>query len=301
MKKQEIMPKVRRKRRTTTSNQLNRPKKALAMSATSDSQQVKAIYFDLVAQPNLCIKSKSTGKFIQLSKPPKLLKVSDDWDVKPGDVFSWSEGRPTETFFVTSERTLLKNPDTSGSGYLTIPLSITCQFSDAIDYFSSVLDSIGRNYVSSIELAPTDLFFLKKFSKQQLPISIKNRTDVTYSFDPNDEILYVTITSNPSRGQHFPLDTTKTDDILQWLSTSDETKTEFIVKYDFEGKNTCAKVPRGIIIGLPRGWQCEQHGSVMFSDSKIQGEWKCTGPEKTKKKASEAINKHYKGLNIEIK
>jgi len=51
-----------------------------------------------VAQPNGAIKSKSTDKFIHLSKPPRTLKVPADWDVKPGDVLSWSEGRPTETF-----------------------------------------------------------------------------------------------------------------------------------------------------------------------------------------------------------
>ncbi|CAF2778522.1 unnamed protein product [Rotaria sp. Silwood2] len=294
------MPKVRRKRLSTARNRLNRPKKLLAKATTASNQQIKAVYFDLVAQPNELIKSKSTGKFIQLSKPPRNLKVSDDWDVKTGDVLSWSEGRPTETFFVTSEGTLLKNPDTSGSGYLTIPLSITSQFSNAVDYFSSVLDSIGCNYVSSIELAPTDSFFEKNFSKE-LPASIQNRTDISYSFDPNDKVLYVTLASNPKQSQHFQLETTKIDDIIQWISTSNETKAKFIVKYNFEGKETCSKVPRGIIMGLPGGWQCEQQGSMLFGENKIQGEWKCEGTEKTKEKARKAIEKHYKGLDVEIK
>ncbi|CAF1283741.1 unnamed protein product [Rotaria sordida] len=293
-------PTTGRKRPTTTRKRLNQPKKLSTKATTISNQPMKAVYFDLVNQPNASIKSKSTGKFIQLSKPPKNLKVSDDWDVQPGDVLSWSEFRPTETFFVTSEGTLLKNPDTSGSGYLTIPLAITSQFSDAIDYFSSVLDSIGRNYVSSIELTSNDSFFVKKFSKE-LPKSIKNRTDISYSFDPNDEVLYVTIESNPNQSQQFQLETTKIEDIIQWISTSNETKTKFIVKYNFEGKETCSKVPCGIIMGLPPGWQSEQQGSLLVSENKIQGEWKCEGPEKTKEKAQKAIEKHYKGLEIEIK
>ncbi|CAF0866203.1 unnamed protein product [Rotaria sp. Silwood1] len=294
------MPKVRRKRLSTARNRLSRPKKLLTKAATTSNQQIKAVYFDLVAQPNGSIKSKSTGKFIQLSKPPRNLKVSDDWDVKSGDVLSWSEGRPTETFFVTSEGTLLKNPDTSGSGYLTIPLSITSQFADAVDYFSSVLDSIGRNYVSSIELAPTDSFFKKQFSKA-LPPSIKNRTDLSYSLDPNDEVLYVTLSSKPNQSQNFQLATTKIEDIIQWISTSNETKVKFNVKFDFEGKETCSKVPHGIITGLPVGWKCEQQGSLLYGENIIQGEWRCEGPEKTKEKARKAIEKHYKGLDIEIK
>jgi hypothetical protein len=202
---------------------------------------------------------------------------------------------------VTPEQTLLKNPDTSGSGYLTIPLSITSQFTDAVNDYSAVLDAIGRNYVSSIELAPTDAFFASHFSKEPLPASIIKRNDLSYSFDPNDEILYVTLSSNSSQSQHFPLDTTKMDDIVEWISSGNETKAKFTVKFNFEGKETCSKAPRGIVAGLPTGWQCEQQGSLMFSDNKIQGEWKCEGPVKTKENARKAIEKHYKGLNVEIK
>jgi hypothetical protein len=195
----------------------------------------------------------------------------------------------------------LKNPDKSGSGYLTIPLSITSQFSDTLDHFSSVLDGVGRNYVSTIELAPTDSFFAANFSKQSLPTAVKNRNDISYSFDPNEEVLYVTLESNPTQSQHFPLTTTKIDDIVQWISASNAAKAKLNVKFNFEGKKTCSKVPRGVVAGLPTGWQCEQQGSLMFGEDKIQGEWKCEGPVKTKENARKAIEKHYKGLNVEIK
>ena len=51
--------------------------------------------------------------------------VPTDWDVSFGDVLNWSKGRPTEAYFVMEDRTLLKNPDRSGSGYLTIPFIVT--------------------------------------------------------------------------------------------------------------------------------------------------------------------------------
>jgi hypothetical protein len=46
----------------------------------------------------------------------------------------------------------LKNPDISAAGYLTIPLAITSLFPNALDHFSAVLDAIGRDFVTSIEL-----------------------------------------------------------------------------------------------------------------------------------------------------
>ncbi|UJR29096.1 hypothetical protein I4U23_010310 [Adineta vaga] len=298
------MPKVRRKRRstaTTASNPISRPKKVSAKAKANNNQVTKATYFDLIANPNGLIKSKSSGNVLKVAKPPRNLKIPDDWDVKPGDVISWSKERPTETFFVTSEGTLLKNPDKSGSGYLTIPLSISSQVSDVINYYSSVLDTLGRDNVSSIELLPTDAFFATHFSKQPLTASIRNRTDINYSFDPNDEILYVTLPTNPNQSQDFPLNSTKLDDIIQYISNENESKGKLTVKFNFEGKTTCNKVPRGIVTGLPSGWQCQQQGSLMFGENKIQGEWICEGPEKTKEKARKAIEKFYKGLNIEIK
>ena len=69
-------------------------------------EESKANYFDLVAQPNESIRSKKNGEFLRVAKPPRNLKIGDDWEVKLGDVLSWSEGRPTETFlYVCNGRT----------------------------------------------------------------------------------------------------------------------------------------------------------------------------------------------------
>ena len=180
----------------------------------------------------------------------------------------------------------MQNPDTSGSGYLTIPLPISSRFPDALDYFSAVLNGVGRNYVTSIELAPTDAFFAKNFSKKPLPASIQKRTDISFSFDPNDEILYVTLASKSNEAQDFPLNSTKTDDIIQWISSENEAKDQYTVKFNFQGKETCNKVPPGIISGLPTGWKCQQQGSLMFGENKIQGQWKCEGSEKDEREST---------------
>ncbi|CAF3085432.1 unnamed protein product [Rotaria sp. Silwood2] len=126
--------------------------------------------------------------------------------------------------------------------------------------YSSVLDCIGGSNVIAIELATTDLFFVSHFSKEPFPISIINRNDILYSFDPNDDLLFVTISSDSK-----------------------------------QCKEICNKVLRGIITGLPTGWQCEQKGVLMCIEDKIQHEWIREGPEKkTKDTARTAIEHFYK-------
>ena len=59
-------------------------------------------FYDLATNPTTSIKSKSSGGKtpIDLSnfRPKNKKPIGNDWDVKPGDVISWSQGRPTETF-----------------------------------------------------------------------------------------------------------------------------------------------------------------------------------------------------------
>ncbi|CAF3497765.1 unnamed protein product [Rotaria sp. Silwood1] len=155
-----------------------------------------ATYFDLIARPNDPIKSKTTGKFLKLSNSSNDLKVPNDWVVKSGDVLPCSDYRTTDTYFITHDNTLLKNPDTSAAGYLTIPFSIS----------SLVLDTVILLFFY--------LLFVSHFSKEPLPKSIINRNDISYSFDPNDKIYYVMISSNPNRCQDFSLNITKTNDII---------------------------------------------------------------------------------------
>jgi hypothetical protein len=86
-----------------------------------------ARYFDLVNKPETL--KKTNGNPIANSEfqdyPVNGASVPEDWDVSFGDVLNWSKGRPTEAYFVLEDRTLLKNPDRSGSGYLTIPFHVT--------------------------------------------------------------------------------------------------------------------------------------------------------------------------------
>ncbi|CAF5161214.1 unnamed protein product, partial [Rotaria magnacalcarata] len=59
-------------------------------------------YFDLETNPTTSIKSKSNDgkKSIDVSnfRPVNKKPIGNDWDVKPGDMLSWSDYRSSNTY-----------------------------------------------------------------------------------------------------------------------------------------------------------------------------------------------------------
>ncbi|CAF1277809.1 unnamed protein product [Rotaria sordida] len=235
-------------------------------------------YFNLAINPKNAIKSKSSGgkSPIDLTDfhPSNGKAIGDDWDVQPGDVIAWSDYRADKTYFVDEQRHLLKNQDTSGSGYLTIPLSITRLFPSALKHYASLLGS-QSNLVAEIELGPTDGIFVEKFGSP-LPETIRNRNDISYMYNPEEGTFYVTVVSN-------------------------EKKAAFIVTFNIQGEETYKKWPGRLNSNLlPSGWSCEQHGSLSGGSHSSKGAWKLQGPEKSKEAVLEIAKKYYDGFGVNI-
>ncbi len=97
------------------------------MALTSVLNDRTARYFDLVNEPQSLKRTDGIPVigFELKDFPAHKTNIPTDWDVSFGDVLNWSKGRPTEAYFVMENRTLLKNPDRTGSGYLTIPFIVT--------------------------------------------------------------------------------------------------------------------------------------------------------------------------------
>lgn len=131
-------------------------------------------------------------------------------------------------FSVTAQLRLHKNRDTSGSGYLTIPLSITRLFPSALTHYGAFLEA-EPDLVALIELSSTDGIFVEKFGSP-LPETICKRTDILYIVNPMEDMFYVSINGEDSDG--FSIDETKTEDIVQYLDTIHEKKAAFLLKYD---------------------------------------------------------------------
>ncbi len=158
--------------------------------------------------------------------------IPADWDVSFGDVLNWSKGRPTEAYFVMEDRTLLKNPDRTGSGYLTIPFIVTSKSNFSFSkitfiYFSLlentrnvllkyeyVINGIGKDYVSTIEIHPDDIFIQKNWGS--VPAELHSR-NVEFLYDPLEEFLYVNI-PHTSKSKEFKLGSTTMKDIQTWFT-----------------------------------------------------------------------------------
>ena len=201
------------------------------LATTLDDRTAR--YFDLVNEPQslkgtngLPLPDSEWKHFAGQGKV-----IPSEWDVSFGDVLNWSKGRPTEAYFVMEDRTLLKNPDRSGSGYLTIPFLVTSNrkkeifvefvlipFSlentrNALLKYEYVINGIGKDYVSTVEMHPDDQFILRNWGT--IPDEMKSRS-VGFIYDPLEEFLYVNI-PHTSKSKEFKLGSTSIKDIETWF------------------------------------------------------------------------------------
>ncbi|CAF2260230.1 unnamed protein product [Rotaria magnacalcarata] len=249
-------------------------------------------YFDLETNPTTSIKSKSNDgkKSIDVSnfRPVNKKPIGNDWDVKPGDMLSWSDYRSSNTYFVTGQRRLRKNRDTSGSGYLTIPLSITRLFPSALTHYGPFLEA-EPDLVAIIELPPTDGIFAERFGSP-LPETICNRNDIQFLVNPMDNMLFVSINGEDSDG--FPIDGTKTEEIIVYIGIANEKKSSEPEKI--------SKWPQVAPSSLPIGWTRKSCGCMVGGADYISGTWKFEGPETKKDEAYKIVEKYYDEFDVQI-
>ncbi len=113
---------------------------------------------------------------------------------------------------------------------MTIPLSITRLFPSALEHYGPLLET-ESDLISSIELAPTDGIFTEKFGSP-LPEIIRNRNDISFSYNTMEESFFVTVNGVESDG--FSMTETKTEDIVEYINCANDKKVSFIVKYDIK-------------------------------------------------------------------
>ncbi|CAF0846011.1 unnamed protein product [Didymodactylos carnosus] len=274
--------------------------------------QVK--YFDLRTKPT-DLKSKSGETIFEsvddIEEPPENgSEIPKQWNVHYGDVISWSYDRPTETYFVTKDGKFLKNPDLSGSGYLTIPLSITRDLTtNTLETYKNVIEQLTELVILPIELNPEDEFFSAKFNGSKIPKAYIKRNDIEYSYSPMEQQLTVQINKNGKKfTNEFPTDKEeKLNNIIKWIKSIDNSATNplinLIVKCNFNDKSECDKVQKYKcfgIIPLPKTWTCEQKGGAHFGQEQISATYKCQGPLSSKQEAIKKIKNFYKDLKVDI-
>ncbi|CAF0882343.1 unnamed protein product [Adineta ricciae] len=260
-----------------------------------------ARYFDLVKEPEAL---KRTNGIPLAESEYKNFHVDGavvpaDWDVSFGDVLNWSKGRPTEAYFVMADRTLLKNPDRSGSGYLTIPFVVTKDTRNALLKYEYVINGIGKDYVSTVEMHPDDIFIQKNCGA--VPAEMHSR-NVEFIYDPLEEFLYVHI-PHTSKRKEFKLGSTTMKDIETWFHGALEDQASFLVKYDFTGpqyqKYRDVYLLHEETFALPKTWSAAP-GTIDIGSDHTRGEWAFYGDRKHLNDAKKHVQEFYKDLNVAI-
>jgi hypothetical protein len=99
-----------------------------------------------------------------------------------------------------------------------------------LEHYGPLLET-ESDLISSIELAPTDGIFTEKFGSP-LPEIIRNRNDISFSYNTMEESFFVTVNGVESDG--FSMTETKTEDIVEYINCANDKKVSFIVKYDIK-------------------------------------------------------------------
>lgn len=121
--------------------------------------------------------------------------------LKYGDIINFSEDRQKYAYIYINDD-FLKNSDDSGSGYLSIPLSVSRNFTDAIKHYQKVIKQLGVEF-GDIELHVADETIKKKFTT---PSHLLEKARFYYL--PYDNSLVVEV-GNISRP--FNITTSQTD------------------------------------------------------------------------------------------
>ncbi|CAF2127110.1 unnamed protein product [Rotaria magnacalcarata] len=267
------------------------------MASASISNGQPARYFDLVNQPET-LKLRN-GLLIPASElkdfSEKRSSVPIEWDVNFGDVIDWSNDRPTEAYFVLEDRTLLKNPDRSGSGYLTIPYHVANTTGNVLLKYKYVIESIGKDNVSTIEMHPQDIFIKENWG--ELPHEILS-SNVQFTYDPREEFLYANL-PQISKSKEFQLGSTTMNNIQVWFTSTLIEQASFRVKYNFFGplfqKYHQLYKLHMLSFSLPQTWSVAP-GTTDIGHDNCHGEWIFQGDRQHLKEAKQNVHDFYKDL-----
>ena len=80
--------------------------------------------------------------------------------------------------------------------------------------YEYVINGIGKNYVSTVEMHPDDIFIQKNWG--QVPSEMHTR-NVEFIYDPLEKFLYVNI-PHTSKSKEFKLGSTTMKDIETWFA-----------------------------------------------------------------------------------
>lgn len=249
-----------------------------------EDSTIKAQYIYYV---NDNIKFDNFSKFKNVTDLFKF--INKEYEYKYGDLVSFSEYRDTETYIIGKEGKLIKNPDYSAAGYLTIPYEITKYLDDAFGKYSELLEDFPS------DLDWIDLRFDDKFIKENIntkSCKILEKWDWKFSYCININELHITFPNNIKK--IYDVKKTSANKILKWYNGSKLDQTTIEVNFKLKKDDSYNKnVPK-----LPPTWDIEISSSYNREYKPVRFFLK--GPTIDKDKVINSINRKLKNLEFEI-
>tara|TARA_B100001093_G_C26838345_1_gene1019405 strand:- start:2245 stop:3003 length:759 start_codon:yes stop_codon:yes gene_type:complete len=213
-----------------------------------------------------------------------------------GDLVAFSDYRDTDTYIIGKEGELVRNPDYSDSGYLTIPYEITKYLDNAVEKYSNV-------EAMYIDLRYDDKFILENINTKSCKILEKWKWELTWNYNNN---LYVKFPNG--KGHEFNPKSSSAYTIKKWYEASHEEQTKvkvyyeisdasyykFLEKYGKDNYEWLHAEPK-----IPSTWSIQKSSSGGGSANHYCN-YIYHGPSKDKEKIITSINKFYKGFNYKI-
>lgn len=209
--------------------------------------------------------------------------INKDLEYNYGDLVAFSKYRDTQTYIIGKEGTLIKNPDYSYAGYLTIPYEIT-----------NCLDNALEKY-SEIETQYIDLRFDDKFIKENIntkSCKILEKWNWKISYNNETQELYIDF-SNDIKNV-FNINKTSSNKILRWYNGSKLDQTTIELRYKIKKDLYNNEEPK-----LPPTW-CLEYNGTCSNNKEIIKKFILKGPTIDKDKVINSINKTFKNINFEI-
>lgn len=219
--------------------------------------------------------------------------ANDTVELCVGDVINCSSYRYAQAWVVGPNFTLIRNPDIDGSGYLTIPRSVTCCFENAIAHYS-IPHTPDNNVEIVLVLNPDDGGLVKIFGK-----AFPETYEIQFISSVLDESVFITDTDPVTGIEHtggFDIETPYAE-IIEYINDRRKTRSSFMIWYnDYSGTSQKLHLSR---VKLPKSWRSES-GSELLTDTLNFGIWYFQGPTSDYEHALDAVKTYFAEHNVQI-
>lgn len=230
----------------------------------------------------------NTKRFKNINDLKEYFKIKGITKYNFGDLLSFNEYRDTDTMIIGKNGKLVRNPDYSDSGYLTIPYEITQYLNDATNKYRDV-------EVNCIDLRHDDKFIKDNIGKVSEFWNFKfTKTD--------DDIISVEFPNG--RVNDFEISSTNAQDIYDFYVGSQKEQAAIKLYYSIKGKRykefrskyDYKTVPDNML----KTWSVE-HGSGGGGSDSTYGNITFKGPFDEITNVLNILNKYYEGFEVDIK